>query len=214
MVQETISNPEAPFVLCVVASPQHGGAEDASGRVKAAVRGGADAVQARAKGADGKIIHEFSSALSDAIGGDAFLLVNDRADVAKSLPGAGLHIPAGGLSVADGRKLLGPDRLIGASTHSIEEVEAYSEAGADYVIFGPVYETESKKQYGPPQGLDKLKEAVSAAKIPVIAIGGIVPEKVPAIKKAGAKGVAVMSFVMDAKDPEEAATALRYAWND
>jgi len=146
------------------------------------------------------------------VGERARLIINDRADVALALAGAGAHLPASGLPVAAARALLGPDRLLGRSVHSIGEAVAAQQEGADYVIFGPVYETASKKPYGPPQGLAKLMETAAGVDIPVYAIGGIVPERAGEVRAAGAAGLVVMSFILEHAEPERAAGLLREAW--
>ena len=92
------------------------------------------------------------------------------------------------------------DTLAGASTHSIESATAAAAAGADFVTFGPVYETPSKKQFGPPQGIDALAAICSAVDIPVFALGGVTPERVSECVAAGAHGVAVIGAIMESID--------------
>jgi thiamine-phosphate diphosphorylase len=88
--------------------------------------------------------------------------------------------------------------------HSVAEAVAAAEAGADWIVFGPVYDTPSKRLYGPPQGLGLLAEVARAVPIPVIAVGGITPERVDAVRKAGAHGVAVISAILAAPSPAAA----------
>jgi thiamine-phosphate pyrophosphorylase len=93
---------------------------------------------------------------------------------------------------------------VGASVHSLEEaIEAETE-GADWLIFGPVYDTPSKRAYGSPQGLTALARVAKTVTIPVIAIGGITPERVREVREAGAQGVAVISAVLSAPSPGDA----------
>jgi thiamine-phosphate pyrophosphorylase len=103
---------------------------------------------------------------------------------------------------------MGDKRLIGASTHSMKEALAAEEAGADFILFGPIYFTPSKAAYGNPQGLERLQEAVEKISLPVYAIGGIKPENVAAVKATGACGVALTSAVMSAEDPMTASREL------
>ena len=108
------------------------------------------------------------------------LLINGRADVALAAGCAGVHLTSHGLPAAALRRRFGRALLIGCSTHRPEEVEAARQNGADYAIFGPVFATPSKAAFGPPPGLDGLARAVGHG-LPVIAIGGIDPGRVPPI---------------------------------
>lgn len=129
------------------------------------------------------------------------LLVSDRVDIAAAL-GIGVHLPEEGLPVRTARALLAGSGPIGRSTHSVDMALRAKEAGADFVTFGPIFETESKKGYGPPQGLDALRAVTAAAgSFPVIAIGGITIDRAPACMEAGAAGVAAIGAVWDAPDP-------------
>lgn len=129
------------------------------------------------------------------------LLVNDRVDIAAALS-IGVHLPGEGLPIRTARALLNGSGPIGRSTHSIDMVLRAKEAGADFVTFGPIFETESKKGYGPPQGLVVLRAVAAAAgSFPVIAIGGITIERAIACLEAGAAGVAAIGAIWDAPDP-------------
>jgi thiamine-phosphate pyrophosphorylase len=90
---------------------------------------------------------------------------------------------------------------VGASVHSLEEAQAAAGQGAEWLFFGPVYDTPSKRAYGPPQGLAALERVAAAVTIPVIAIGGISPERVAEVRRAGARGVAVIAAILSAADP-------------
>jgi thiamine-phosphate pyrophosphorylase len=131
----------------------------------------------------------------------ARLLVNDRADVALAVGADGVHLPAAGLPPAVARKVLGPDRLLGVSTHHPDEVEASGRDGADYVVFGPVYETPSKEAYGAPAGLAALARACERSTVPVLAIGGVTVSRLAEVRAAGAAGAAVIRALLAAPDP-------------
>ncbi len=138
----------------------------------------------------------------------ARLLINERIDVALAVEADGVHLGGGSLPVAAVRHLLGPDRLIGVSTHAPPEVPAARTAGADFVTFGPVYFTPAKAAYGNPVGLEALRRACAAAPLPVFALGGVKAENLPATLAAGAAGIACISAILGAADPAVAAADL------
>jgi len=121
------------------------------------------------------------------------LLVNDRFDVARAAGADGVHLTTRSLPAKVVRSICGDDFLIGVSTHSLETALNARAEGADFVVFGPVFETPSKRIYGEPQGLDTLREVTSAlAGFPVIAIGGINRENADECFRAGASGIAAI----------------------
>jgi thiamine-phosphate pyrophosphorylase len=132
----------------------------------------------------------------------AQLLINDRVDIALALDGAGVHLRANSLPVATARKILGVRRLLGISTHSVEETVRAEGEGADYVVLGPIYETPSKTMYGAPLGVHRLEEACRLVRVPIIGIGGVTAARAGEIRRAGAFGVAVVTAVLGAGDVE------------
>lgn len=138
----------------------------------------------------------------------AKLLINDRVDIALGVRADGVHLPQEGIPPSAVRKLVGPDLLIGASTHSLAEARDAETEGADFVVLGPVFETPSKLRYGPPVGIEALRQVARELSIPVFAIGGIDAGRVPEVLGAGAHGVAVISALLAADDPGTAARAL------
>ncbi len=129
------------------------------------------------------------------------IVVNDRIDIAASLR-LGVHLPEEGLPTRVARSILGADALIGRSTHSVDAAVRAQEDGADYITFGPVFETPSKAAFGPPQGLELLQGVANTVRgLPVLAIGGITPDRVGPCIAAGAHGVAVIGAIWDAPDP-------------
>jgi thiamine-phosphate pyrophosphorylase len=134
----------------------------------------------------------------------ALLIVNDRADVALAVGADAVQRTHASLSVAEIRTAVDKRLRIGASVHSREDALAAEAEGADWIVFGPVYDTASKRQYGLPQGLAKLEAVTRAVPIPVIAIGGITPERVAEVRAAGAHGVAAISAILAAESPAEA----------
>ncbi|HLI79992.1 MAG TPA: thiamine phosphate synthase [Candidatus Binataceae bacterium] len=138
----------------------------------------------------------------------ALLLINDRIDVALACDADGIHLPADSFAVRDARELLGKSKLIGCSTHSIAEVEAANRAGANFVVFGPVFDPISKSAYGPARGVDALREACEASDIPVYALGGVTPERIAELSDCEIAGVAAIGAVFGTPSPGDAIRAL------
>jgi thiamine-phosphate pyrophosphorylase len=137
----------------------------------------------------------------------ARLLINDRADVAMAVAADGVQRTHASLPVAALRGITPPGFLIGASAHSTAEASEAAAQGADFVVFGPVYDTPSKRRYGPPQGLAALEAAAAATARPVVAVGGITPARVPEVLATGATGVAVIGAIYAAPRPGDATKA-------
>ncbi len=127
---------------------------------------------------------------------DAKLLVNDRIDVALAADADGVVLPASSFTTAEARRLLGPDKILARSTHSAAEVERAAREPLDFVLFGPIHATPSKTGYGPPQGVERLREAARFG-IAVYAVGGITAENAREAVGAGAAGVAVLRAAME-----------------
>jgi thiamine-phosphate pyrophosphorylase len=163
------------------------------------------AVQLREKDLPGRDLFELARALRDRTrASGARLLVNDRADVAVAVGADGVQRTHASLPVAALRQLIGDALLIGASVHSVAEALDAEAQGADFLVFGPVYDTPSKRAYGPPQGLVALERVVAAVARPVLAVGGITPERVRETRRAGAHGVAVITAILAADRPGDA----------
>jgi len=129
------------------------------------------------------------------------LLVNDRSDIARAARADGVHLTSHSLPAQSIRNAAGPEFLIGVSTHSLQEAQAARMFGADFVVFGPVFETASKRSFGEPQGLNKLREVTrELGDFPVLAIGGITLDNVADCFQAGARGVAAIGMLSDAEN--------------
>jgi thiamine-phosphate pyrophosphorylase len=150
---------------------------------------GVGALQIREKDLDDRAVLELAREARAALPPTAAVLVNGRLDIALAARADGAHLPADGVPVDALRRRFGPDVLLGRSTHTVEEVEAALREGADYVVFGPVYPTPSKEQYGPPRGLDELARAARLP-IPVYALGGVTLSRFAEVAETGAAGVA------------------------
>jgi thiamine-phosphate pyrophosphorylase len=140
----------------------------------------------------------------------AQLIVNDRVDVALAVGADGVHLGQTDLPLRDARALA-PKLTIGVSTHDVEQVERAVAEGADYLGFGPIFATRTKRNPDPVQGLGGLRAAVAAARgTPIVAIGGITPARARDIYAAGASCLCAISAVNDAPDVAAAARAMRH----
>lgn len=136
------------------------------------------------------------------------LVINDRIDVALTLEGVGVHLRSNSLPATVARRLVGDRRLLGVSAHAVEEAVQAEADGADYVVLGPIYDTPSKKAFGPPLGLRRIEEACRLVRIPIVGIGGVTASRARDVRRAGAYGVAVIAAVLGAADVEGATRSL------
>ena len=159
---------------------------------RAAVAAEVSLFQIREKSLPARVLYDLTRrAVEITRGSRTRLLVNDRFDVARAADADGVHLTSQSLPVSLVREICGAEFLIGASTHSVAEARAARAAGADFVVFGPIFETESKRAYGEPQGLDKLRLVTEElGEFPIIAIGGIKLDRFDACLDAGASGIA------------------------
>ena len=167
--------------------------------VAAAVDARISLIQLREKNLSARVLFELARQSAEITRGSATrLLVNDRADIARGAGADGVHLTTRSLEARIVRRTFGEEFLIGASTHSIEEARAACEGGADFVVFGPVFETASKRIYGEPIGLEQLSEVASnLAPFPIIALGGITIHNALECLRAGARGIAGISLFND-----------------
>lgn len=177
--------------------------------LEAALQGGVTAVQLREKDLTPIELLEYARRLRTLTRKyDAKLLINDRADIALAAEADGVHLTEHSMDIGSARKVLGENKLIGVSTHSLERAHTAQQEGADFITFSPIYSTPSKAGYGSPQGLERLREVCAEVDVPVFALGGITPARQAEVQRTGVKGVALISAIMRASDP--AATAQRF----
>jgi thiamine-phosphate pyrophosphorylase len=195
--------------LCLVTDRTQTRGRDLVAIVGECLAAGLPAVQVREKDLDAAdlalVCRRLVAGTRDA---GAMLVVNDRVDVALAVGADAVQRTHASLPVDDIRAVAGRRLRIGASVHSLEDAVDAELKGADWVTFGPVYDTPSKRPYGPPQGLDRLATVARGLRIPVIAIGGITPARVKEVRAAGARGVAAISFILAADSPAAATREL------
>ncbi len=184
-------------------------------KIRQTARAGVDWIQIREKDLPARALCDLVRSAVDSAEASR-ILVNDRLDVGIAAGAAGVHLSAESLPVAEVTRWCRAGNapagfLVGRSCHSLEEAAAAERDGADYVVFGPVFATPSKLAYGPPQGVEKLAEVCGAVRIPVVAIGGITPEKAAECARAGARGIAAIRMFQEAFDAAEVVSRLRAA---
>src|SRR5437773_6851523 len=140
--------------------------------------------------------------------GGGMFIMNDRVDVAQAVGADGVHLGQEDLPLAHARKIMGPDKLIGISTHDLKQAVEAEAGGADYIGFGPIFPTTTKQHPDPVVGLAGLREVRAKVRLPIVAIGGITTKNVREVVAAGADCVAVISAVLAAPDPGNAMAEL------
>ena len=182
-----------------------------TGALEAALRGGARLIQLREKTLSPREVFTLAlqtQPLVERFG--AHLLINSRADIARAVHAAGVHLPEDDIAPAEARLSLSQYSLCGASVHSVEAAQRATAEGADYLVFGPVFPTASHPTTAP-AGIEKLTAVVRATPRPVYAIGGVTDISARQCREAGAYGIAVMSAVWQAENVANAVRALNSA---
>jgi len=183
-------------------------------QVKRLIDGGATLVQLRDKhGAPKDFVRDAEAALAVARRNNVRIVINDRVDIAMAVDADGVHLGQADLPVEAARALLGPQVMIGFSTHNIAQVEFAATLPVDYVAFGPVFDTRTKRDHEPVVGLDRLREVKTLlAEIPLVTIGGVTAENFSSALAKGADSVAVISDLL--KEPSKIAEKLRLMLSD
>jgi thiamine-phosphate pyrophosphorylase len=203
---KNLDSPPIDFNLYLITGRAETLGRDLACVVEEALCGGVGAVQLRDKGASSKELYKMASELRQITSRHgAKLIINDRVDIATAVDADGVHIGAESLPIYKVRRLLGERKLVGVSCHNPIQAITAQETGADFITFGPVYYTASKASYGEPVGLEKLAQVTELLEIPVFALGGLNLQNCAETVSCGVWGVAVISAIMSAPDPREAA---------
>ncbi len=199
--------------LYVVTDRQQAGERGVAATVQAAINGGATIIQLRDKGADTRDLVSRGRELATICRREEVpLLINDRVDVALAVGADGVHLGQSDMEVPDARRILGDEAIIGVSVRDLSEIREAEKHRATYVAANGVWATATKTDLGAPLGYEGLRHLVDHTQLPMIAIGGISTQQAPAIAACGCAGIAVVSAVMKAEDPEKACKALRQAF--
>jgi thiamine-phosphate pyrophosphorylase len=196
--------------LCVITDARPAPGDTHVVMAEAALAGGADMIQLRDKtGSLRDLLPQAHAIRALCQRHGALFIVNDRVDLALAVDADGAHVGQEDLPPAAARRLLGPKRLLGVSTHDVAQARAAVDLGADYIGFGPMFVTGTKDTGYTPRGPAGLREVRAAVTLPILAIGGITLDNVAAVMTAGATAPAVISAVVGAPDIAAAAAAFR-----
>lgn len=177
--------------------------------MEAALKGGADIVQLRDKNGSKRDLFEKAKKLKELTNKYGVpLLINDHPDIALAVEADGVHLGQDDMPIAVARKIIGPERIIGLSTHRIEQARAAVEAGADYIGVGPVYATGTKPGRQPVTTA-YVSQVAAEITIPWVAIGGITPENSNEVLRAGARRLCAVSAIVGSDDPEAVSRRLK-----
>ena len=182
-------------------------------RLTSAVEAGVSMIQVRERHLDDRALVVFVEELLDiCTGTECRVIVNERTDVSVAAGAHGVHLKSDSVSVADVRRVLSNDAVVGRSVHSAMEAEDIAAAGGcDYLVFGTVYPSSSKAEDHPVAGIEALRSVCRSVSVPVIAIGGISISRAPEVTRAGAAGAAAISLFAEAADMGRVAGELRNA---
>lgn len=179
-----------------------------------AIQGGTDIIQLRDKTNSKKVVLEKAIKLRELTKKyNIPFIINDHIDVALAVDADGIHLGQDDLPLETARKIVGPDKIIGISTHRIEEAIAAEKGGADYIGAGPIFPTNSKSDVVDPVTTEYIKEVNAEISIPFVAIGGIKLHNVSDVLRAGAKRICVISEVVGSDDVKRTCESFQQAIN-
>jgi thiamine-phosphate pyrophosphorylase len=166
---------------------------------EALVAAGVRVIQLRAKDEGGRAVCDAARAVRAATKGRALFIVNDRLDIAILSNADGIHLGQDDIPLVEARRFM-PSAIIGISTHNLEEAKKAESLGADYISFGPIFQTKTKKDADTPKGIEGLKKLAPNIAIPIVAIGGITADSAISVLEAGASAVAIISDILLVED--------------
>ena len=175
--------------------------------IREALAGGCKWIQLRMKGATDEEVRPIALKVKKLCKEqNATFLIDDRVQLVKEVGADGVHLGKNDMPIAEARKILGDDFIIGGTANTFEDVKSHYEAGADYIGCGPFRFTTTKEKLSPILGLEGYREIIQKMKaenidIPIVAIGGITKEDIPEIMKTGVNGIALSGSILNAKDP-------------
>ena len=175
--------------------------------IREALAGGCKWIQLRMKGATDEEVRPIAQKVKEwCKEQNATFLIDDRVQLVKEVGADGVHLGKNDMPIAETRKILGDDFIIGGTANTFEDIKAHYEAGADYIGCGPFRFTTTKEKLSPILGLEGNREIIQKMKaenidIPIVAIGGITKEDIPDIMKTGVNGIALSGCILNAKDP-------------
>lgn len=195
--------------LCLIADTEFVSGRDIFQLTKEAAEAGVTLVQLRAKNLCSRDFLDLALKLSEYLRNKGLpFIINDRVEIALSCGATGVHLGQEDLPLPFAREILGKDKLIGISVHSLEEALTAEKGGADYLGVGPVYYTSTKRVVKSPLGLEGLKAIKERIRIPILAIGGINARNAAEVMACGADGVVVISSILGSEDIHKAAKEL------
>jgi thiamine-phosphate pyrophosphorylase len=170
------------------------------------VEAGVRLLQYRNKSATARRLLDVSRELAEAVGPrEVLFFVNDRPDIAFLAGASGVHVGQDDIDVEAARRVVGPEKWVGVSTHNLEQFERAAASSADYIAVGPIFGTSTKANPDPVVGVEFVRQARARTRKPIVAIGGITLERGADVIEAGADSVAVISGILSAPDPGERA---------
>jgi thiamine-phosphate pyrophosphorylase len=201
-----------PTGLYLILDPAVAGGRPLEEIARQALRQGIRTFQLRVKTPETGVLYGLASTLAPVIQAAAgMLIINDRCDVALAVGADGVHLGQEDLPVAEARALMGPQRIIGISTHTLAQALEAEAQGADYLGFGPIFPTSTKSNPEPVVGIERLREVRARVRLPIVAIGGINAGNIRMVADAGSEAPAVLSAVIAAPDPTRAIAELMTA---
>ena len=212
-MRHTTQGPLPYPTLCLVTELGTGGKEVLLAKIAAAVEGGVDIVQLRAKELPAGRLLDLGLSMKQCINGSAMLFVNDRIDVALALEADGVQLGEDAMSVEAVHRIAGDRLLVGRSVHSVERAIEAEARGADFLVIGTIFATGSKPELEP-AGPELLGDVGRVTKIPFLAIGGVNTANVAQVLEYGAHGAAVISAILASPDAGQAARGLKQAMRD